>query len=205
MLSLVEHVALSTLTRSTAIERKYPPNLLCGGDGTVSRVVEHANVLQSDECLVAGAPWRSSTSPSSRRSTESSSTTSPSSGPVPRPARCGKSHLATALAILAVEASYRGYFTSADEMVRMLGHALVEGTFNSKLKSYVAPSVLVLIPVGRAEATAFLQVVNRLADRLLHRAIVFNIKRPPWRMRGHQALATVTTSPKDRGKEPPLV
>jgi DNA replication protein DnaC len=79
---------------------------------------------------------------------------------------CGKSHLATALAILAVEASYRGYFTSADDMVRTLGQALIEGTFNSKLKSYVAPSVLViddvgLIPMGRAEATAFFQVVNR--------------------------------------------
>jgi DNA replication protein DnaC len=52
---------------------------------------------------------------------------------------CGKSHLATALATLAVEAGYRGYFSSADEMVRNLGHALLEGTFNSKLKTYVAP------------------------------------------------------------------
>jgi len=148
---------------------------------------------------------------------------------------CGKSHLATALAIVAVEAGYRGYFTSADEMVRNLGHALLEGTFNSKLKTYVAPSVLViddvgLIPMGRAEATAFFQVVNRryevghstivttnrglpewgdilgdpvvaaaILDRLMHRAIVFNIKGPSWRMREHQALATATstTPPKD--------
>jgi DNA replication protein DnaC len=143
---------------------------------------------------------------------------------------CGKSHLATALAILAVEAGYRGYFTSADEMVRNLGHALLEGTFNTKLKTYVAPSVLViddvgLIPMGRAEATAFFQVVNRryevghstivttnrglpewgeilgdavvaaaILDRLMHRAVVFNIKGPSWRMREHQALATATTS-----------
>lgn len=153
---------------------------------------------------------------------------------------CGKSHLATALAILAVEAGYRGYFTSADDMVRTLGHALLEGTFNSKLKSYVAPSVLViddvgLIPMGRPEATAFFQVVNRryevgnstivttnrglpewgdilgdpvvaaaILDRLMHRAIVFNIKGPSWRMREHQALANATTTPTHRRRESPL-
>ena len=142
---------------------------------------------------------------------------------------CGKSHLATALAVLAVEAGYRGYFTSADELVRNLGHAPIEGTFNHKLKTYIAPSVLViddvgLIPMGRAEATAFFQVVNSrdeignstivttnrglpewgdilgdpvvaaaILDRLMHRAIVFNIKGPSWRMREHQALTTATS------------
>jgi DNA replication protein DnaC len=50
--------------------------------------------------------------------------------------------------------------------VRNVGHALLEGTFNHKLRTYVVPSVLViedvaLIPMGRAEATAFYQVVNR--------------------------------------------
>ena len=33
---------------------------------------------------------------------------------------CGKTHLAVALAILAVEAGYRGYFSTADDMVRTL-------------------------------------------------------------------------------------
>jgi DNA replication protein DnaC len=92
-----------------------------------------------------------------------------------------------------------------------------------------------LIPMGRAEATAFFQVVNRryevgnstivttnrglpewgdilgdpvvaaaILDRLMHRAIVFNIKGPSWRMREHQALATATTTPKDPRKESPL-
>jgi DNA replication protein DnaC len=139
---------------------------------------------------------------------------------------CGKSHLASALAILAVEAGYRGYFSSADELVRTLGHSMIEGTFNHKLKTYTAPSVLViddvgLIPMSRTEATAFFQVVNRryeignstivttnrglpewgdilgdpvvaaaILDRLMHRAVVFNIKGPSWRMREHQALTT---------------
>ncbi len=34
---------------------------------------------------------------------------------------CGKTHLAVALATLAVEAGYRGYFTTADDMVVALG------------------------------------------------------------------------------------
>lgn len=146
---------------------------------------------------------------------------------------CGKSHLATALGIRAVEAGYRGYFTSADEMVRNLSHALIEGTFNQKLRNYIAPSVLViddvgLIPMARAESTAFFQVVNRryeignstivttnrglpewgeilgdptvaaaILDRLMHRAVVFNIKGPSWRMREHQALTSATTTPKN--------
>jgi DNA replication protein DnaC len=144
---------------------------------------------------------------------------------------CGKSHLATALAILAVEAGYRGYFSSADDLVRALAHSMIEGTFNHKLKTYTAPSVLViddvgLIPMNRTEATAFFQVINRryqighstivttnrglpewgdilgdpvvaaaILDRLMHRAVVFNIKGPSWRMKEHQALTTATTHP----------
>ena len=145
---------------------------------------------------------------------------------------CGKTHLAVALAIRAVEAGYRGYFTSADEMVRTLAQAMAEGTFAAKLKSYTAPTVLViddvgLLPMesGRA-ASAFFHVVNTryerrhptlvttnrslpawgevfgdavvasaVLDRLMHDAVVFNIKGPSWRLREHQALATATTAP----------
>ena len=40
---------------------------------------------------------------------------------------CGKTHLAVALATLAVEAGYRGYFTTADDMVRTLLNARTSG------------------------------------------------------------------------------
>jgi DNA replication protein DnaC len=139
---------------------------------------------------------------------------------------CGKTHLAVALAILAVEAGYRGYFTSADDMVRTLTHAMVDGTFASKLKTYTAPTVLVIDDVGLLPieagrgASAFFHVVNHryekrhptivttnrglpdwgnvfgdavvasaILDRLMHDAVVFNIKGPSWRLREHQALA----------------
>jgi DNA replication protein DnaC len=145
---------------------------------------------------------------------------------------CGKTHLAVALATKAVEAGYRGYFTTADDMVVALGRARTDGTWISKLRTYTAPTVLVvddvgLLPMGRDAAGAFFQVVNQrytkgaptlvttnrslpgwgeifgddvvagaVLDRLLHRAVVFNIRGPSWRMREHQALAD-TPNPDD--------
>jgi DNA replication protein DnaC len=147
---------------------------------------------------------------------------------------CGKTHLAVAIATLAVEAGFRGYFTNAEEMVANIAQAAREGTLPSKLKTYTAPSVLViddvgLLPMERGAASAFYQVVNQryekqhstivttnrslpdwgeifgdavvasaILDRLMHNAVVFNIKGPSWRLREHQALATAATDPTKR-------
>jgi DNA replication protein DnaC len=147
---------------------------------------------------------------------------------------CGKTHLAAAIATLAVEAGYRGYFTNAEEMVANIAQANREGNLTSKLKTYTAPSVLViddvgLLPMDRAAASAFYQVVNlryekqhstivttnrglpdwgeifgdtvvaaAILDRLMHNAVVFNIKGPSWRLREHQALTAATTDPTKR-------
>lgn len=147
---------------------------------------------------------------------------------------CGKTHLAVALATLAVEAGYRGYFTTADDMVTTLSRARVEGTFTAKLRNYTAPTVLViddvgLLPMAKEAASSFFHVINHryekhaptlvttnrslpawgeifgddvvasaVLDRILHRAVVFNIRGPSWRMREHQALAEAT-----RPEDPP--
>ena len=149
---------------------------------------------------------------------------------------CGKTHLAVALATIAVEAGYRGYFTSADDMVRTLTQAMLEGNFASKLRNYTAPTVLVIDDVGLLPieagrgASVFFHVVNQryekqhptivttnrglpdwghvfgdavvasaILDRLMHDAIVFNIKGPSWRLREHQALTTAAdTEPAPR-------
>ncbi len=138
---------------------------------------------------------------------------------------CGKTHLAVALATLAVEAGYRGYFTSGADMCATMAAAYAEGSFATRMRTFTGPSVLViddvgLVPLDRASGNAFYQVVNRryengsatlvttnrsltswgdvfgdpvvaaaILDRLLHRAVVFNIKGPSWRMREHAALA----------------
>jgi DNA replication protein DnaC len=147
---------------------------------------------------------------------------------------CGKTHLAVAIATRAVEAGYRGYFTNADEMVAAMAFATRDGTFAHKLKTYTAPTVLViddvgLLPVERGGAAAFFHVVNRryenghptivttnrglpewgeilgdavvagaIVDRLMHNAIVFNIRGPSWRMREHQALTQATRTDRDK-------
>lgn len=138
---------------------------------------------------------------------------------------CGKTHLAVALATLAVEAGYRGYFTTGDDMVRQLLAAQRDGNLSHRLRTYTAPTVLVLddvglLPIGAEGAGLFFAVINAryenghptlattnrglpawgevfgdavvagaILDRLMHRAVVFNIKGPSWRMREHQALA----------------
>lgn len=143
---------------------------------------------------------------------------------------CGKTHLAVALAIRAVEAGWRGYFTTADDMCRHLVAASIDGTLTSKLKTYTAPTVLVIDDVGllpfpdRRASAGFFQVVNSryekghptivttnrglpdwgeifgdsvvaaaILDRLMHRAVVFNIRGPSWRLREHHGLEIATT------------
>jgi DNA replication protein DnaC len=148
---------------------------------------------------------------------------------------CGKTHLAVALAIRAVEAGWRGYFTNADAMARALVVATVDGTLTSKLKTYTAPTVLVIDDVGllplpdRRAASAIFHVVNEryekkhptivttnrglpdwgevfgdpvvasaILDRLMHDAVVFNIRGPSWRLREHNSLEIATTNPHER-------
>lgn len=145
---------------------------------------------------------------------------------------CGKTHLAVALATVAVEAGYRGYFTTADAMCKQLIRAQHDGTLATKLKTYTAPTVLViddvgLLPIGGTEGAAmFFHVVNTryekghptlvttnrglpawgqifgdavvaaaILDRLMHKAIVFNIRGPSWRLREHNGLEIATTNP----------
>jgi DNA replication protein DnaC len=143
---------------------------------------------------------------------------------------CGKTHLAVALAIAAVEAGYRGYFTTADDMAHALVQARRDGTIATKLRTYTAPTVLVLddvglLPTPPGGAAEIFHVINTryerghptlvttnrglpewgqvfgdpvvagaILDRLMHRAVVFNIRGPSWRMREHHALATATTT-----------
>lgn len=145
---------------------------------------------------------------------------------------CGKTHLAVALATVAVEAGYRGYFTTADAMCKNLIRAQHDGTLATKLKTYTAPTVMViddvgLLPIGGTDGAAmFFHVVNTryekghptlvttnrglpawgqifgdavvaaaILDRLMHKAIVFNIRGPSWRLREHNGLEIATTNP----------
>lgn len=98
---------------------------------------------------------------------------------------CGKSHLAIALGIRAVEAGYRGYFTTATDMVAAMTSAYADGTFATKLRTYTGPSVLVIDDVGitpfdRAQANAFFQVVNRRYENRSATIVTTNRGLPAW-------------------------
>ncbi len=137
----------------------------------------------------------------------------------------GKTMLASILLGAAVEAGYRGFFTSAGDLVANMAAAYADGTFATRMRAYSGPSLLVIDDLGlvgfdRAQANALFQVINRryergsstivttnrslsgwaelfggdavvaaaVLDRLLHRAVVINIKGPSFRLREHQAL-----------------
>ena len=99
---------------------------------------------------------------------------------------CGKTHLAVALAIKVVEAGWRGYFTTADDMTRVLLRARLEGNWKTKLKTYTAPTVLVIDDVGllpmhdRDEAGAFFHVVNTRYEKRLPTLVTTNRGLPDW-------------------------
>jgi DNA replication protein DnaC len=98
---------------------------------------------------------------------------------------CGKSHLGIALGIKAVEAGYRGYFSGATDMTKALVSAWAEGTFNQKIRTYTAPSILVIDDVGitpfdRTEANAFFQVVNRRYELRSATVVTTNRGLPAW-------------------------
>src|SRR5919201_1733544 len=98
---------------------------------------------------------------------------------------CGKSHLAIALATLAVEAGYRGYFTSAADLVATITSAYADGSFAHKIRTYTGPSVLViddvgLTPMDRAAGNSLFQVVNRRYDNHSTTIVTTNRGLPAW-------------------------
>lgn len=98
---------------------------------------------------------------------------------------CGKSHLAIALGIRAVEAGYRGYFTTATDMVAAMTTAYADGSFTTRIRTYTGPSVLVIDDVGitpfdRAQSNAFFQVVNRRSENQSATIVTTNRGLPAW-------------------------
>lgn len=86
------------------------------------------------------------------------------------PPGVGKSHLAIALGIAATEAGYRTYFTTAQDLVVGLQSAWLEGSAQSKMRTYTGPSVLVVdelgyLPMDQTSANWIFQVVSRRYER----------------------------------------
>lgn len=86
------------------------------------------------------------------------------------PPGVGKTHLAVALGIKAIQQGKRVLFTSATALVAALARAYQENRLEEKLKSFVQPHLLVVdelgyIPVDRHGANLFFQLVSRRYEK----------------------------------------
>lgn len=82
------------------------------------------------------------------------------------PPRVGKTHLAVALAMRAIENGKTVYFTSLTRMIRDLEKADLQGRLDRRWKVYMRPSILIVDEVGyysmdRRAAELFFQIVCR--------------------------------------------
>jgi len=86
------------------------------------------------------------------------------------PPGVGKTHLAIAFGVQAVQAGFSVYFTTLDDLVRELVRAQQAGTAKQKLKTYRRTAVLIVdevgyLPLGRTEAHLLFQLVSSRYER----------------------------------------
>jgi DNA replication protein DnaC len=86
------------------------------------------------------------------------------------PPGVGKTHLAVALGMKAVEAGYRVLCTTATDLVTALAKALAEHRFEERLKLLCQPKLLIIdeigyLPLDKRDATCLFQLVSRRYER----------------------------------------
>ena len=92
------------------------------------------------------------------------------------PPGTGKTHLAVALGLKAVQQGYRTLFVAAGSLLAALAKAYSENRFEEKLKHYAVPKLLIIdeigyLPFARERANLFFQVVARRYEKPRSRAI----------------------------------
>jgi DNA replication protein DnaC len=82
----------------------------------------------------------------------------------------GKTHLAVAFGLKAVQQGYRTLFIAAGSLLTALTKAYSENRFEEKLKLYAMPKLLIIdeigyVPVDRHAAHLFFQLITRRYER----------------------------------------
>jgi DNA replication protein DnaC len=86
------------------------------------------------------------------------------------PTGCGKSHLAAALAYKACEQGIRTLFSTAINIVNVLGASLSDQTFMKTLNRYTRPTLLTIdelgyLPIDKRGSDLLFQVIDRRYER----------------------------------------
>ncbi len=95
------------------------------------------------------------------------------------PPGVGKTHLALALGLKAVEAGYRVYYTTAADLVARCHRAAIEGRWATTMRFFAGPGLLIrdelgYLPLPAEAASAIFQVVSRRAE---HGSIIVTTNR----------------------------
>lgn len=82
------------------------------------------------------------------------------------PPGIGKTHLATGLGVKACESGYKVLFTTLNDMVSVLMASMADNSFQSKLRHFIQPSLLIVdevgyLPVSKEGANFLFQVVAK--------------------------------------------
>lgn len=86
------------------------------------------------------------------------------------PPGVGKTHLAVALGLKAIEAGYRVLFVTAANLIATLTKAHGEGKLEDKLKFYTTPRLLIIdeigyLPIDGLGASLFFQLISRRYEK----------------------------------------